>query len=418
MIRSDVSIPVDLAGAHSVSPMSDTSEALRPKLLAISPVPPWPAIDGLALRASRLLEELCKRWSIVLVCPSGGESALANGISLSDEIIVPRNSQWMFHPSQYDHEPLRNAVTEAIRVHNPALALLWGSMEFLRGEIPEMPRMVTDRVDCSTLANWRELFHGGSQATLRRRVSGLADAAGYEFRMRRASDATVVVGETDAWVLQRIFGVANVHVIPNGVDVPETIEDKRSLRPTVMFTGVMSFHPNIVAVMHFADEIWPAVRERIPEAAFQIVGRNPVPEILALASRPGIEVHADVESVHSYLARAWLAVAPMRTGAGIKNKILEAWSVGTPAVMTPIATNGLTQSPPELLLTGEGAELSALVVDLLGNPERRAELGALARSTALRTFSWKGQAAAVHALLQSAAAREDATYDTVRSDRA
>jgi glycosyltransferase involved in cell wall biosynthesis len=236
--------------------------------------------------------------------------------------------------------------------------------------------------------------------------------------MRRASDATVVVGETDAWVLQRIFGVANVHVIPNGVDVPETIEDKRSLRPTVMFTGVMSFHPNIVAVMHFADEIWPAVRERIPEAVFQIVGRNPVPEILALASRPGIEVHADVESVHSYLARAWLAVAPMRTGAGIKNKILEAWSVGTPAVMTPIATNGLTQSPPELLLTGEGAELSALVVDLLGNPERRAELGALARSTALRTFSWKGQAAAVHALLQSAAAREDATYDTVRSDRA
>jgi glycosyltransferase involved in cell wall biosynthesis len=140
-----------------------------------------------------------------------------------------------------------------------------------------------------------------------------------------------------------------------------------------------------------------------------------VPEILSLQSRPGIEVHADVASVRSYLARAWLAVAPMRTGAGIKNKILEAWSVGTPAVMTPIATNGLAESPRELLLTGEGESLSTLVLELLGNPERRAELGALARLTAQQRFSWKGQAAAVHALLQRAATRRDATYDIARS---
>ena len=408
MNRSDLAHPFDITAARS-------PEALLPKLLAISPVPPWPATDGLALRASRLLEELCKRWSIVLVCPSGGQSAFANGVPLAGEIIVPRNSRWMFNPSQYDHEPLRKAVTEAIRVHDPALALLWGSTEFLRDEIPEMPAMVTDRVDCSTLANWRELFHGGAQATLRRRLSSLAYAAGYEFRMRSASGATVVVGETDAWVLRRVFGIKNVHVIPNGVDVPDTIRGSRSLQPTVMFTGVMSFHPNIVAVMHFADDIWPAVRERIPNAVFQIVGRTPVPEVVALGSRPGIEVHADVESVQSFLARAWVAVAPMRTGAGIKNKILEAWAVGTPAVMTPIATNGLAQSPPELLLTAEGSELSTLIVDLLTNAERRAELGALARSTALRTFSWKGQAAAVHAILQRVAVRQDESADSRRA---
>ena len=399
-----------------MSARADSSEALHPSLLAISPVPPWPATDGLALRVSRLLEELCKRWSIVLVCPSGGQSAVANGVPLAAEIIVPRNSQWMFNPSQYDHEPLRKAVTEAIRVHRPGLALLWGSTEFLRGEIPEMPTMVTDRVDCSTLANWRELVHGGAQLTLRRRLSSLADAAGYEFRMRRASGATVVVGETDAWVLRRIFRFRNVHVIPNGVDVPDAIEDSRSPQPTVMFTGVMSFRPNIVAVMHFAEAIWPAVHERVPDAVFQIVGRNPVPEIVALGSRAGIEVHANVESVQSFLARAWVAVAPMRTGAGIKNKILEAWSVGTPAVMTPIASNGLTQSPAELLLTAEGPELTTLVVDLLTNAERRAKLGALARLTALRTFSWKGQAAAVNAVLQHVAARQDATADSRRAN--
>lgn len=392
------------------------SEASRPTLLAISSVPPWPAADGMALRASRLLEELSARWSIVLICPTGGQSAVANGVMLATEINVPRNSRWMYNPSQYDHEPLRKAVAQAIRVHEPALALLWGGMEFLRGEIPEMPTMVSDRVDCWTLANWRELFHSSGQITLRRRLSSLAYAAGYEFRMRRASGATLVVGETDAQVLRRILGVRNVHVIPNGVDVPYAIGASRSLHPTVIFTGVMSFQPNIIAAIHFADKIWPAVHERLPDAIFQIVGRNPVPEIVALGSRRSIEVHADVESVQSFLARSWLAVAPMLTGAGIKNKILEAWSVGTPAVMTPIATNGLTQSPAELLLTAEGPELSALVVDMLTNAKRRAELGALARSTALRTFSWKGQATAVHDVLQSLAARQDATRVSGRAE--
>jgi len=124
---------------------------------------------------------------------------------------------------------------------------------------------------------------------------------------------------------------------------------------------------------------------------------------VAFGKRPGIEVHADVESVQAFLARAWLAVAPMLTGCGIKNKVLEAWSVGTPAVMTPIATNGLSSAPSELLLTAEGPELSALVVDLLTNEDRRTRLGALARSTAVRSFSWEEPAAAINALLDQVA---------------
>jgi hypothetical protein len=65
-----------------------------------------------------------------------------------------------------------------------------------------------------------------------------------------------------------------------------------------------------------------------------------------------------------------LAVAPMRTGADIKNKVLEAWSVGTPAVMTLIATNGLTQAPADVLLTAEGTEL-AVLADLFLDSKRR-----------------------------------------------
>ena len=390
-----------LTVADHLSRAASVEEAeSRPTLLAVSPVPAWPASDGMALRVSRLLQELSSRWSIVLICPAGGESAASNGVTLGAEITFDRDGQWMYLPSQYNVRAFVRIVAETIRAHRPSVALLWGGMEYLRRAIPEMPPSISDRVDCMALAAWRNLVHARGYAELRPRLSHFAHVTRYEFQMRRESAATVVVGDADARVLRQMIGVSNVHVIPNGVDIPDVAAVERSLRPTVMFTGVMTYQPNIDAVLYFADAIWPAVHERIPHAVFQIVGRAPAPVIVALASRAGIEVVADVKSVQAKLAQAWLAVAPMRTGAGIKNKVLEAWSVGTPAVMTPIATNGLTQAPPELLLAAEGVELSVLVGDLLLDAERRAFLGDLARTTAKVAFSWRSRGIAFDQLLR------------------
>jgi glycosyltransferase involved in cell wall biosynthesis len=354
----------------------------------------------MSLRVSRLIRELAPDWSIVLICPAGGESAAANGVTLAAEVNVDRVGKWMYLPSQYDVRPFVKIVAQTIRAHHPSLAVFWGGMEYLREEIPEMPISVSDRVDCMTLGAWRALPLARGFSDLRQRLSTFAHVARYEFKMRRESAATVVVGDSDAEVLSRILGVRNVRVIPNGVDMPDVSAIKRSSHPTVMFTGVMTYQPNIEAVLYFAADIWPRVRERVPDAVFQIVGRKPAPEILELASRPGIEVIADVESIQASLAEAWLAVAPMRTGAGIKNKILEAWSVGTPVVMTPIARNGLSQAPAELLLAAEGAELSDLIADLLGDAKRRGSLGELARTTAKEKFSWRSKAAAFDQLLR------------------
>jgi glycosyltransferase involved in cell wall biosynthesis len=370
-------------------------------LLAVSPVSPWPSIDGMSLRVSRLLSELSQRWRIVLVCPSGGEPAAKHGVTLAGEINFPRSSRWMYLPSQYDVEPVTKTVAEAVNAYEPGVTLLWGGMEYLRPLIPGLPPSVSDRVDCMTLSAWRLLYHSSGRDSLLGRLSHLAYVARYEFTMRRSSRATVVVGDSDATLLRRVLRVQNVQVIPNGVDISElSVDTPRSTVPTVMFTGVMSYQPNIDAVAYFANKVWPAIHRRLPNAVFQIVGRIPTQEVMALAQRPGIEIKADVESVQAELARAWLAVAPMQTGCGIKNKVLEAWSVGTPAVMSPIATNGLGSAPAELLMTAEGAKLSEMIVELLLDGERRQSIGKLARSIARDTFSWRGQAAAFDRLLE------------------
>ena len=374
----------------------------RPVLLAISPVPPWPVKDGMSLRVSRVLKELASQWSIVLISPAGGESAAANGVGLLAEITFPKVSQWMYVPSQYDTAPVVETVQRALRSHQPAAALLWGGMEYLRREIPEMPPFISDRVDSMTLSSWRMLVASSGWREFRLRLAHLAYVVKYEFTNRRASRAMVVVGDADANVLRRFLRVPNVHVIPNGVDVSDPRPAARSPHPTVMFTGVLSYRPNIDAVRYFVDEIWPAVHDQMPSAVFQIVGSTPTAEINSFAAHPGVEILANVRSVPDLLAQAWLAVAPMRTGCGIKNKILEAWSVATPAVMTPMATNGLNHAPCELLLTAEGSALSSLIVEILGDPERRRKLGALARTTAIDKFSWREAGKSISALLADA----------------
>jgi len=395
-ITSSIGIPFSNLSASVRSP----NIAQRQTLLAICPVSPWPVRDGMSLRVSRLLERLATRWEIVLVCPAGGETGDSNGVHLAAEINFPRLAQWMYVPSQYDIEPVVRTVAAAVEAHRPAATLLWGGMEYLRRRIPELPPSVSDRVDSMTLSAWRLLLHSHKGNTLRQRLAQFSYLARYEFSMRHASEAMVVVGEADAGVLRRFLRVKNVHVLPNGVEVSAPLEVARATRPTVMFTGVMNYQPNIDAVVYFADEIWEKIRTSIPDAVFQIVGRSPAPEVAALGSRPGIEVHADVESVRAFLTLAWLAVAPMRTGCGIKNKVLEAWAVGTPAVMTPIATNGLTHAPSDLLLTGEGQEMADMIVSLLRDESRRDALGTLARTTALNAFSWDAPAAALSALLE------------------
>ena len=173
--------------------------------------------------------------------------------------------------------------------------------------------------------------------------------------------------------------------------------------PTVAFTGVLDYPPNVDAVRHFAREVWPAIRAAVPAARFVIAGLNPLPEVRALAREAGIEVRADVPDMYSVLREAWVAVAPMVCGSGIKNKVLEAWAAARPVAMTTIATNGLTLTPDaQELVSDDTGKLGALIVDLLQHPERRRRLGAAVREQVTRQHRWADAAARLSALLHAA----------------
>ncbi|MCZ7573781.1 MAG: glycosyltransferase [Ardenticatenaceae bacterium] len=140
-------------------------------------------------------------------------------------------------------------------------------------------------------------------------------------------------------------------IVPNGIDLDfwSRSAPKRDAN-TIIFTGVMDYPPNIDAALYLAEEILPRVRLAIPAAQLLIVGRDPAPKLIRAGQRPGVTVTGFVEDIRPYLERATVFAAPLRFGAGIQNKILEALAMELPVVASPLAADGLRtedgQQPP------------------------------------------------------------------------
>lgn len=179
-----------------------------------------------------------------------------------------------------------------------------------------------------------------------------------------------------------------VLVSPFGMILPAPLDPALEAADTVLFVGNFTHRPNRDAVAWLADEIMPAVRRRLPEAKLRVVGSSPTAEVLALAG-PGVEIFADAPSVEPHLAAATVVVAPVRTGGGMRMKVLEALAAGKAVVTTSRGTEGFDcfEEPPPLAVADDGDRFAAAIADLLADPGRRAELRQRARAFAERHYS-------------------------------
>jgi glycosyltransferase involved in cell wall biosynthesis len=330
------------------------------------------------------------------LCQSCEQAALPPEIRF---IAIPRTST-AFEPDAGERAVLINTAKKMKEEISPDAMLLWmgPDLEFVR--VLGGKRMVVDLVDCSTVYSWLALRGSRGLRGWLRQLRELLWYIRAERQVGREASSVVAVGELDASVLRKLIGRNNVYVVPNGVCVTESaLTSGRDPSPVVVFTGVMGYPPNVEAVLWFSRKVWPLIRRAVPEARFLIAGRNPVPEIECLVETPGIEVLGSVPDMAEILRRAWVSVAPMRSGTGIKNKVLEAWAVGTPVVMTPLAANGLGEADAIRAMVGADPEAFAdLVVSLLKDSDCREKVGMEALELA-RERSWSTVAANLSSLL-------------------
>jgi len=198
-------------------------------------------------------------------------------------------------------------------------------------------------------------------------------------------------------------------IAPNGVDLDFWQRTgPHSSRPCVAFTGAMDYPPNADAAGYLIDEIFPRLQKLVPHAELLIVGRDPGPRLIAAGQRPGVTVTGLVDDLRPYLEQASVFVAPLRFGAGIQNKVLEAMAMEVPVVASPVAAGGLrTESGriPPIDVATSADEFARALARRLGSGGVRADEGARLRQFVEKHFVWQKSGAALERVLLAAAGK-------------
>ena len=161
-------------------------------------------------------------------------------------------------------------------------------------------------------------------------------------------DMVLYPSEEEAEAVRQMEPRAKVHAIqPYALSAPWPSSAKSAPKSSnIIFIGGFRHTPNVDAAVWLATEILPLIKQERGDAKLLIVGSNPTETVLALAG-PGVEVRGFVsdEELRKIYADARVALCPLRFGAGVKMKVVEAMHRGVPVVSTSIGAQGLPGLP-------------------------------------------------------------------------
>ncbi len=211
----------------------------------------------------------------------------------------------------------------------------------------------------------------------------------FESFMFSPFDRTVVISNTDKAMLLSLQPALEIEVIPNGIDLARFQPRGLERDPcTLLFVGNFDYEPNQDAVRVLVERILPRVRSQAPAAKLQLVGVNPPDWMRALANEH-IEITGEVPDVTSHLARATVFVCPLRYGAGLKNKVLEALAMCVPVVATPLSVDGIKARDGESAIVAPIERIADETSLLLKDASLREGLSRNGRELIESEYSWE-----------------------------
>jgi glycosyltransferase involved in cell wall biosynthesis len=265
---------------------------------------------------------------------------------------------------------------------------------------PTRTPAVLDLIDSLSLNLSRRLELGHDPYLTRRVLTEeYRRARRYEAEQVSRYPATLVVSPLDAAALPG----GRVHVVPNGVDATAFHPPADyPARPSLVFSGNWGYHPNVVALRWFLETGWARVRAAVPGTTLTVVGTAPPRWLRARHGQQGLRVTGYVPDMAAALGAAQVALAPMQSGSGIQNKILEAMACGRPVVTTSVGLGPIAAPRGGALLVADTADAFAeACIALLRDPRRAQAMGARAAAYVRQAHSWAENARRVEAVYES-----------------
>lgn len=205
----------------------------------------------------------------------------------------------------------------------------------------------------------------------------------------------IMLAEVDKEAIKSILPQIDCDVIPNGINLNYFYY---GFQPSgrefnIIFTGIMSYLPNVDAVIYFAREIFPLIMKKVKNCHFSIVGKNPRQDVIDLKKENShITVTGEVADIREYLKKGQVYVCPLRLGSGIKNKLLEAMAFGIPIVASAFSVQGSIDAidGKDLMISDEPVDFAEKVITLLNDKALQLRLSHNARALVEKKYSWEG----------------------------
>lgn len=307
----------------------------------------------------------------------------------------------------YQNKAMQDWVDKTIKQHEIKKVLIFSAVMAQFINETHAVEMLVDFVDVDS-DKWRQYAaskSGLAKWVYQRESKRLFD---YEKQIAGKSKRSFFVSEQEAALFKALApAVADqVTYINNGVDTDYFSPEQTFVSPyaesadALVFTGAMDYWANVDAVKWFADNVFPGIVTRHPQAKFYIVGSKPDKAVQELANDHVI-VTGRVDDVRPYLSHARLVVAPLRIARGIQNKVLEAMAMGKYTVTSSAAMEGIAHDDNLALSISDEAEvMSKQINSLLDSKPTPLTINAN-RAFVKTTFSWQQNVNRLSQMLQA-----------------
>jgi GT2 family glycosyltransferase/glycosyltransferase involved in cell wall biosynthesis len=265
----------------------------------------------------------------------------------------------------------------------------WTQMALYSRYFEDIPKLLTE-VEVNYAAHRTQIAVTSGPLKKARLFYNTLQTLYRELELCRKVERVVCVTDEDRGYLGGYLPDDRLAVVNTGVDSRYfQFESDGSQLGALVFVGAFRHTPNLDAMNFFTRRIFPRILEERPETQLYIVGSAPPREILQMGRHPNITVTGFVEDIRDYYRLAQVVVVPLRTGVGIRGKILEAWAAGRATVATPLACQGLRAVHGEnIVVAGDADEFVLWTLALLRNPEFCSRLGVQGRHTVEQHYEW------------------------------
>lgn len=205
-----------------------------------------------------------------------------------------------------------------------------------------------------------------------------------EKKIYKKANIVNFVSSIDENYTNQTLKINNTSTIPNGVEINLMDYSKRD-ESTLLFVGNFNNISNALSLQYFIREIWPFLHEADSDIRLKVVG----PNLLEKYNVAGIDIVGYVDNVIEYYRKCTVFIAPLISGSGIKNKVLEAMALGIPVISSSIGLDGIeVRKGIDVIEANSFNEWISSIIDLIHNPSKREELAKNAFNVVRDKYDW------------------------------